>query len=220
MKKLVMTAAVLACATSMVAAQTVTSANIVGYNKEASAVGFHISGMQFDNAAANTPTTVYGDSLASGSKIYTWNGSSYVIASYGPSFVPFVGLVTKWNNEPALGNGDGYWVESVGVAETIRNGEVPMDAAITNSIVAGFQLCSYPYPVDRVISNLGFTPTSGDKIYAWNGTGYDIVSYGPSFVPFVGLVTKWNNETLPIAVGQGFWYEAAAGSTWIATKPF
>ena len=220
MKKLIATVAVLACAASVVSAQTVTSQNIVGYNKDVSAIGFHISGMQFDNAVANTPTTVYGDSLPLNSKIYTWNGSGYVIATYGQSFVPFVGLVTKWNSEPVLGNGEGYWVESTGAAESVLSGEVPLDAAITNSVAAGFSMLSYPYPVDRVITELGFTPVLGDKIYAWNGTGYTIVTYGQSFVPFVGLVTKWNNETLPISVGEGFWYETATPQTWIATKPF
>ena len=113
MKKLIATVAVLACAASVVSAQTVTSQNIVGYNKDVSAIGFHISGMQFDNAVANTPTTVYGDSLPLNSKIYTWNGSGYVIVTYGQSFVPFVGLVTKWNNETLpISVGEGFWYET------------------------------------------------------------------------------------------------------------
>lgn len=218
MKKIIMTVAVAVCA-AVVTAQTVTSANIVGYNKDISAVGFHISGMQFDNPT-NTPQTVYGDSMPMGSKIYKFNGASYDTAVYGSVFVPFVGLVTKWSADLELGGGDGYWVEAPSAATAILSGEVPMADSITNSLAVGFNLVSYPYPVDRVITNLGFAPVAGDKIYVFNGASYDTSTYGSVFVPFVGLVTKWSNETLPVAVGQGFWYEATAAQTWVSNKPF
>jgi 3D (Asp-Asp-Asp) domain-containing protein len=200
--------------------QTVSTVNIMGYTKDISPTnGFHISGMQFDNES-NTVTTIYGDTLPKGSKIYVWNGSGYDTASYTDVFVPIVGVVTKWTADLELGNAKGYWVEAAGSAESILTGDVPMDNAITNSISTGYQLLSYPYPVDRVVTNLGFSPTSGDKIYVWDGTGYSSSSYTDVFVPIVGLVTKWTDETLQIKAGQGFWYESVTDTTWIANKPF
>lgn len=219
MKKLLMTVAVLACAASIVSAQT-TSANIVGYNKDVSAAaGVHISGMQFDNPT-NNPTTVFGDQLPLGSKIYKWTGSGYQIAEYTSVFVPFVGPTIKWDSDPTLGNADGFWVEVPSAATATLSGEVPSDDSITNSIAIGVSMLSYPYPVDRVVTNLGFNPTVGDKIYVWTGSGYTISEYTSVFVPFVGPTIKWDNETLPVAVGQGFWYEAAGAQTWIVNKPF
>ncbi len=220
MKKIIATAAMAACA-AVVTAQTVTSANIVGYNKEtATSAGFAISGAQFETGATNTPSSVYGDQLPSGSKIYKFNGTSYDTSEYGSVFVPISGLVTKWNVELDLSGGVGYWVEYPEAAEAIVSGEVPSADSITNSIEAGFNLVSYPYPVERVITNLGFAPAEGDKIYVFNGSSYDTTEYGSIFVPISGFVTKWNNETLSIDVGQGFWYETDSAQTWIAEKPF
>ncbi len=218
MKKAVMAVAVLACAGSVLA-QTVTSANIVGYNKDVSAVGFHISAMQFENAT-NTPQTVYGDSMPAGTKIYKFNGTSYDTAAYGSVFVPIQGFVTKWSADLDLGSGDGFWVEAPSAAEAIVSGEVPSAASITNELSVGFNLVSYPYPVDRTVADLGFAPVAGDKVYVFNGTSYDTSAYGSVFVPIQGFVTKWSNENLAISVGEGFWYEAAAAQTWVAEKPF
>lgn len=222
MKKMTMAAIALACAAS-VSAQVV-SQNIVGYNTEVSAGGFMISGMQFKADGGNTPTTVYGDSLPLQSRIYTWNAdiAEYEIVTYASLFVPFVGPTTKWSGEPNLAIGEGYWVESAGAAESVLAGTVSSEAAITNSISAGFQMCSYPYPVERLVKNLGFTPTIGDRIYLWDAAiaDYKIITYSSVFVPFVGPVTKWSDENAPIAVGEGFWYEAMAPQEWVANKPF
>lgn len=212
-------AAVFLCMVSLASAQTAVTLGTFGFSKVQEPAGFFISGMQFDNET-NTPTTVYGDSLPSGSQIYKWNGSSYSSASYGQVFVPGTGLVTKWDADLDLGSGDGYWVQSPDAVDATLSGDVPVDAAITNSIIAGFQICSFPYPVDRVITNLGFTPTSGDQIYVWSGSGYASSSYGSVFVPGTGLVTKWDNETLAIAVGEGFWYLSNVNTDWIVEKPY
>ena len=71
MKKLLMTAAVLATA-SIVTAQTVTSANIVGYNKDVADTGIlEISGMQF--VGGTDLRSAYGDSYPMGTVCYVYN---------------------------------------------------------------------------------------------------------------------------------------------------
>lgn len=217
-KRLTIAAAALISASAF--AQTVTSANIVGYNKDVNADGFTISALQFDIGTSNTPETVYGDSLPKGSQIFVWDGSGYTIATYTDVFVPFVGNVTKWSSEPEFFIGDGYWIDSAGVSTSILSGEVVSEASVTNSLIEGFSLLSYPYPVDRVITNLGFTPNKGDQIFIWDGSGYSISTYTDVFVPFQGNVLKWSIETNSVAVGQGFWYESVSNSTWIVNKPF
>ena len=210
----------LICVVSAASAQVTTTSSVVGFRKIDEPAGFHISGMQFNVTTNNSPETIYGDTLPSGSKIYKWTGSGYSSATYGPVFVPGQGLVTKWNASLTLDQGEGYWVESPSAVDASFYGEVPLADTVTNSISAGFQLCSFPYPIDRVITNLGFTPISGDKIYVWNGSSYASSSYGQVFVPGQGLVTKWNNETLSISVGEGFWYESGVNTNWVATRPF
>lgn len=219
MKKIIATAAMAACA-AVVTAQTVTSANIVGYNKATTdSSGLYLAGMQFELSTNSTPTTVYGDQLPKDSKIYTFDGASYTIVTYTDVFVPISGLVTKWSADVDLASGVGYWVEVPEASEAILSGEVPSASAITNDISTGLQLVSYPYPVERVVTNLGFTPADGDKIYKYEGS-YTIVTYTSVFVPIQGFVTKWSDESLSFDVGEGFWYEAAAEQTWVAEKPF
>ncbi len=207
----------------MASAQQGATMGIVGVSRVQEPMGFHIAGMQYNSDATNTPESVYGDSLPFNSKIYKFEGGAgYQIATYGQVFVPGVGLVTKWSSDLNLASGEGYWVEAPGAVDTHMYGDVPVADAITNSIVTGFQICSYPYPVDRAIADLGFTPTAGDQIFVWNSaeTGYEIISYGSVFVPGTGLVTKWNNESVQIKVGQGFWYSSVVDTDWVVNRPF
>ena len=57
MKKILMTAAVLACAASIVSAQTVTSANVVGYSKVTMEPGFNMIRAAFLAGGALTTVT-------------------------------------------------------------------------------------------------------------------------------------------------------------------
>jgi hypothetical protein len=228
MKKLVIGAAALACA-SIVSAQTVTSANIVGYNKDVSAAGsFHISALQFtvDNP---TPEAVYGTSLPVGSKIYAWNGAGYLISTFAEnvdwSTWPPTTNYTWIGDSITFENSDGYWVENAGASEatTIIAGDVPMSAIVTNGLVVGFQLISYPFPVARNVADLELNPTVDDKVYAWNGSGYDIATYAEdidwsTWPPTTNTV--WLGDTVNLAVGEGFWYETSTARDWVVNRPF
>ena len=91
MKKLVMTVAVLTCA-SIVTAQTVTSANVVGYNKLASpAAGtFDLMALaQFSDSSSSVDiqslidnldslnSAGLGSNMAGADKLYVWTGAGY-----------------------------------------------------------------------------------------------------------------------------------------------
>jgi len=218
MKKLITVVAVLACVASMVSAQTVTSANVVGYSKASNVAGLQIGSAQF-NTGDNTPEGLFGDQLPLGSKIYKYvPGTGYAgnVSTYDT--VLFGG--TAWTVSFDLGPGVGYWVESAGAVPSIVAGQVPLDDSVTNNIVPGLQLMSYPYPVARTISQMNLTPTLGDKIYKYvPGTGYagNVATFDT--VLFGG--TAWTLD-LTFEVGQGFWYESAAAGTvqWVELRPF
>ncbi len=212
--------ALVASLATIAVAQNAVQLGVFGFTRISKPVDFVICGMQFQKGTNLTPATVYGDTLPTGSKIWRWNGSVYESSLYGPVFVLGQGLVTKWSSNLDLGSGQGYWVEVSGGSESILSGGVPLEDAFTNSISAGFQICSYPYPVDVEVADLGFAPSSGDKIYVWNGSNYVSSVYGPVFVLGQGLVTKWSNETLLVPAGEGFWYESVANTNWIATRPY
>ena len=211
MKKLVMTVAVLACAASVTLAQTVTSANMVGYNKAVTASGLQILGTQFETGN-NTPEGIFSDALPYGSKIYSYNGG-YAISTYTQGVF---GQPDKWDVVLDLGQSAGYWVEvPSGTYTTILSGEVELADSITNGIVIGLQLVSYPYPVARTVSQLGFSPQYGDKVYKYAG-GYSIATYTQGVF---GQPDKWDAD-FTLEVGEGFWYESGSVSSWVVNRPF
>ena len=114
MKKLVMTAAVVACA-GIVSAQ-VYSANIVGYSKDvASGAGFHISGVPFD-VADPSPQGVFGNQYPLGTKIYTFSPvSGYAVSTYSSVFdYGTYTYIDQWfPNTLDLSSGNGFWIETV-----------------------------------------------------------------------------------------------------------
>ena len=211
MKKLVMTVAVFACAASIASAQTVTSANMVGYNKAAMATGLQILGTQFDTGD-NTPEGIFGDSLPYGSKIYSYNGG-YSISTFTEGVF---GNPDDWDTALDLGQIQGYWVQiPAGAYTNIISGEVYLDDSVTNSIVIGLQLVSYPYPVERTVSQMGFVPSYGDKLYKYAG-GYAISTYTEGVF---GNPDAWDLD-FALGVGEGFWYQSGVNTDWIVDRPF
>jgi len=223
MKKLIIAAMALTCATAIVSAETVTSENIVGYNKAisvsgASGSGLQLFGIQFDTAASHTPESVFGSSLPYGSKVYMYNAPAgpYSIAVYTQGAF---GNPDGWNNAFEIGGGIGFWVEiPSGSYTNIISGDVPVSGTVTNSISAGLQLVTYPFPVVKTVKQLGFTPSYGDKIYKYNAPAgpYSIAIYTPGAF---GNPDDWNND-FEIGVGEAFWYEATSAFSWIVTENF
>ena len=223
MKKLIIAAMALTCATAIVSAETVTSENIVGYNKAisvsgASGSGLQLFGIQFDTAASHTPESVFGSSLPYGSKIYKYTAPSgpYSIATYTQGVF---GNPDGWTPSFDIGGGVGFWVEvPTGSFTNVISGNVPVSGAVTNSISVGLQLITYSFPVAKTVKQLGFTPSYGDKIYKYNAPNgpYAIATYTQGVF---GNPDEWTPD-FEIGVGEAFWYEAVSASSWIVTENF
>lgn len=195
---------------------------IVGIMRVSEPAGFYIAGMPYNMSQTNTPDIIYADELPLGSKIYKWNGNIYEISEYNEFFdFELFEDVIKWSADYSLNTGEGYWVYTPSLVDTFLSGDVGVVEAVTNTINIGFQICAYPYPVDRVVTNLGFNPSLGDKIYVWNGTGYESSEYNEFFdFELFEDVIKWSDETLLLETGQGFWYSATAETDWIVQRPY
>ena len=220
MKKTVITLAVVAFAAAAVQATT-TSANIVGYSKSTSSTLYAIAANQF--SGNDNPSEVFGSSYPVGTKIYVFSGGSYSTTEYIDTFDENFNAVQAWSPDTlTVTPGTGYWVEnnSGSEIEAILAGEVSSEASIETSLTTGLQLISYPYPVARTVSQMGFSPTVGDKIFVFNGSSYSTAEYIDTFDENFNAVQEWSPSTLSVGVGQGFWYEANADQTWTAVKPF
>lgn len=198
-------------------AQTVTSANIVGYVKVETTNGLQIVAQQFDSTNA-TPAGLFGDTLPLGSKIYKFDPST----GYGGNISEYttVFLVGDgWDRDLDLSEGS-FWVETTAVSTNVFAGDVNMSTNVTTVIPPGLSLITYPYPVAVNINDLDITPTLGDKIYKYdpaNGYGGQIAEYTTVFL----TGDAWD-RVLTFEVGEGFWYENAAATTnvWVEARPF
>ena len=231
MKKLVMTVAVLTCAASFVSAQTVTSANIVGYNKAISYKGQQLFGANFQIADGATPNSLFGEMFPNGTKVYKYSNDGLGTAGYDfATFTVHPVFGSNWDKPDMTLDGVGFWVQIPGTAPTneyqsIISGEVEVSGAVTNPIVIGLQLLTNPYPVDRTVAGatdgMGFTPSDGDKVFVYandgQGTvGYDFATF--SVHPVFGA--NWDKPNIAISIGAGFWYDSTASTNWIANRPF
>jgi hypothetical protein len=153
------------------------------------------------------------------SVVFTWSGSSYSdytfyegFGWFDPSFTP--------SDDVLVGQGDAVWLKmgSSG-ADAIMAGEVPMAGSITNTLGVGFNLVANPYPVAMTLGDIPAASVSDlDVVFLWNGSSYEDYTFyagfgwfDPSFNPA---------ETIPVAVGQGFWLKSAAGGALIFDKNF
>ena len=206
MKKLVMTVAVLACAASVVTAETVTSANMVGYTK-VTAVGGELTlvALNFDTGGLTLPELV-GDDLPTGSSIYLWDKSegTYVTANKNRG---------GWDASPVVNLGDMLWIKAAsGTNEIILSGEVNL--AETNSVTlpAGLEGTGYFYPVETLLEDTALADQleTGSAIYIWNGNGYTTCNKNRG---------GWDANP-SIGVAEGFWVKTSSSFTWEEPRPF
>ena len=219
MKKLITTVAVLGCA-AVVTAQTVTSANMVGYAKNTQpAGGFSmVAPAQFAGTAGGVTLDEALSGIVGGDKIYVFNGAAYDIYEYYAGYGWFDGLFDP-AGDVVISEGTAIWVTGAASAVTIMSGEVPSAASVTNAVVAGFNLISNPYPVALALDDIDLTDFVGsEKVYVFNGAAYDIYEYYAGYGWFDGLFDPAGSVQVP--VGAGFWLSMSNAGSVVFNKLF
>jgi hypothetical protein len=131
--------------------------------------------------------------------------------------------------DPAMG----FWYQAAAGAsatESTASGEVPAGSSVDVPVVAGFQILSYPYSatVDLNSTDLaasGATANlfsgSADQITIYTNGVYDtfaLSSSGPEWRPIGAFFSA--APSLPLPLGNGFWYFAQSGFTWTESTPY
>ena len=223
MKKLVMTVAVLTCAASFVSAQTVTSANIVGYAKQTvPAGGFQILAPQF--TAGDAGGISLGDVFSGMNnldEVLFWNGSDYDLFRYWDGYGWYYDNDFDEADDVLVPEGSAVWGKSAAGASTIvMAGQVPSVASITNTLTSGFNMVANPYPTALALEDLPENVLSDlDEILFWNGTDYDVYRF------WLGYGWYYDNDfdeadTVEIPVGAGFWLKLAVGGDLVLDKQY
>ena len=225
MKKLVMTVAVLACAASIVSAQTVTSANMVGYTK-VTAIGGELVlvALNFE-PVTNLVTEIIGEQLPFQSNLYVWDQSTDSYRSYSKSGRAAPG---SWPSTATLSLGEAVWIEAPagsGTNEVIFSGEVLL--AETNSLVVAtptpFEMVGFSYPVDIAFGDTALSEQLPfqSSIYFWDAAIPGYVPYTKSGRAAPGTWSAEAQATIIPASG-GFWLESGDGNSvlWEEPRPF
>jgi len=183
MKKIIMTAAVLACAATVVQAQ-VSSANIVGYTKHSLTGGsgeLYIMSSEWETATVEEILGLgYAGATSTGNRDISKSTQVFYfdnVTGYIPLYLydqGNAGTNTEWRfkndvevraSDMIVSNGAAFFLQPYVGEDFVFSGNVNTQASVTNSIAVGDQLLSYPYStgVDN-IANLTLlqsgTPTT------------------------------------------------------------
>jgi hypothetical protein len=209
MKKILLIAAV-ALISASVFAQTVQSANVVGYNTlELTQSAYNLVSTAF--LATNSIDTIFGD-LPTGTKISFWDAGTqgYTAVTKGRG-----GWGTGGTNVIERGAGVFILMPAGSDVDQVVSGDVPDDGSFTNFTVNGYALLSFPYTADVVFSNTAVFANSatGDKISFWNGSGYTSYTKGRG---------GWDVAvaTNVIEIGSAFFYLTGAAGNEADTQPY
>jgi hypothetical protein len=189
-KTLFIAAAVLAAGIASSVAQTVYSANIVGYVNVTIPTGFSIIANQLDNGTNDLnsliPNAGFGDT------VYTWNGSAFTPSIYAGT----------WGPDTVLAPGQAAFYDAGAPVTATFVGQVET-GNLTNSFPAGFSLISDQVPVSENLDTAGLTAGFGDTIYFYRSGAYVPIIYAGS----------WGSGATP-NVGEGFWIDSTSGGSW------
>lgn len=253
MKKSMMILASVALGASMAAAENVESKNIVGFaNVDVPAGAFRLVGANWQTMDGENSVSIqdlfnanelYMDEVTYENEkcdqIYVINGSTCEIYTYGYDYensvyawVDVFGVATK-----QFSRGDAFWFkrssESPATTLTLA-GQAPFDTSVAHTLPTGFSLFSYAFPNQTGFNDLGinaymdevtYENDKCDQIYVFNGTSYDVYTYGYDYENSVyAWLDNFGVATAGLPVGTSAWYkrstEAGGNLNWTENKPY
>ncbi|QHI67951.1 hypothetical protein [Tichowtungia aerotolerans] len=244
MKK-TLTLAAVALISASALAQTVTSANVVGYIKAETQDGLQLMSSPFGPASINDLSLTNGvggftADIADNIHVYV-PGSGYQNYYYlgytGDPAYDYKWVDGSFNIITNVMPGStAFWYRSRagGTVTNLFAGDVPMEASNDVVIAEGLQLISWPYTADMDINSVGltnglggFTADVADNIHVYiPGSGYQNYYYlgytGDPNYDYKWVDGSFNIATNPIPPNSGFWYRCrkTGGFTWTMNKPY
>jgi hypothetical protein len=191
---------------------TVSSANVVGYNKvNIPSNDYALVSTSF-LSTNNTIEGIFSD-LPTGSMILFWDSEKQGYTSVSKTFSQ------GWGDSGTnvIERGSGVFVKlpaGVDAVELTLSGDVPTDEDVSFFIQEGYKLLSYPYPSDVPFGETALATNSltGDIISFWDN-GWK--SYSKTFSK------GWGDfATNTLSMGQAFFYRSSATTQVNEPKPY
>ena len=210
----------LAASPSFVDAQstTVTSVNVVGFKTSSvDSNAFHLYALPFnvmgDSAigAIFTNQLTAGGNPAAGDNVMFWDAATqqYIVNwKHAAGWVQGAQLSTQ---EVTLARA--FWVKdnSLSGQSLTFSGEVVTNAVVSQSIMTGFNLLSYPFNTTVWVTNsaldavavAGTNPSNADNLMRWDDATQQYIAYWKHAAGWILGAQLATNLT--ISMGEGFW---------------
>lgn len=191
-------------------AETVSSANIVGYNRITIPSNNYALVSTAFISTNNTIEGIFGD-LPTGSSVLFWDPVAQGYASVSKTRAGWGDGGTN-----TIERGSGVFVklpEGVESVDITASGDVPNDSSVTYFTLEGYALLSYPYPSDVPFGNTALATNSltGDSISFWNN-GWQTYSKTRA---------GWGDfATNTLELGQAFFYRSSTTTQIDEAKPY
>ena len=221
MKKLsvAMVAAVLVMALNVMAQDTVTSVNVVGYyDVVIPPDGIALITPVLESFNEGTLEDIIGDQLPVGSLAWIWDRGTKGYVGSGRS------ARGGWSGTNVILRGDAVWVKppvGSGTNTITLLGEVPgqSNAGETTTVhnISGIDAVGYAYPTDVVWTNTSLAQAApvGSGLYIWNMVGGSYDTFGKS------SRGGWSTPAgFTIGAGQGFWIRSTTPIDWEEVMPY
>lgn len=183
-------------------AQTVYSANVVGYVNVTTTGGQYALLANPLNNGTNDLNSLF-PSAPNGTEVDVWNGTGYTLAqkSFG-----------SWSTDLILPPGTGFFIKfGANTTNTFVGSVVAANGgSVTNNLAAGvYSLVGSEIPYSDTLSgtNLNLPVGNGSEVDVWTGSGYSLSqkSFG-----------SWSTD-LTISPGEGFFVKSATAASWVQT---
>lgn len=214
------------------------SLNVVGFQKiTASSQGLTMVSTPFDKSS-NTLDGVVGNQLYGhksstyADNINVWDAASQQYLSY------FLKNDGKWydlSNNPATGRINtamGFWIlnnRKLSNEVVVVSGDVVADSVITNRLLPGLNLVSYPFSTEVDINKSGLTngyghksSTYADNLLVWDAVSQMYVTYYLKNTKIWYTIGNQPASNVMVGAGKGFWYynQTASAFAWAESKPY
>jgi hypothetical protein len=204
-KTLLIAAAALAVGLISSQAQTVYSANVVGYVTLSLPSGYSMicNQMDLDGKGTNNWIGCLGTNLPNNFQVLAWNGTTFTSTKWLAASQKWTANNATFTN--AMQPHVGFFANTPAATNITLVGNV-IQGTNQYTINAGYQVVSANVPLTGGMqTNFGYNPTKNDQVLVWNGSTYTSTKW---------LGTKWSAGEPTFSVGQAVFLNAVGNTNW------
>lgn len=206
-KTLLLSAAAIAAGVLASEAQTVFSANAVGYVNLSLPAGYSMIANPLNGTNNNLSTVL--PSVPDGTSILKFDPATQQFAGTIPTFIEGLG----WFPDGVLAPGEGAFILLPSAATLTFIGEVPQ-GNLSQPVSAGYSIQASQVPQQgQLTADLGFPGADGDSILRFDNATQTYSPVIPTFIDGLG----WFPEDPEINVAESFFALKTVEATWTRT---